>query len=403
MEGIGFVPAIWVLEALRKGLFPNTRAHTAAAIIADAADLDGRWCFLRLRTLAARSGGTLSESTAKRALKDLVAAGLVRKLSREERHAFFAADLASGRFRADLLPDVLELLIPADAFKGPVLEEINEVRARLGEEPLTPQSRPEPTTGHIDPSREVKMTCGEGSTWPEDPFSSDPCPEDPSPTSVRGRETPGRAAVAPPWALALLARIPDGALRFPVRDRAALARRLVALRATGVTEDELTRVLTGWEDTVRPFAALRERLASPETVRAWNDHALGTVFEGDAFSRRPTFVLDSTGRAADTCPEHPSVRNVPGGACALCGGVCRSEPNEIVHPRRPSAGVLVGTFGGTSVDDPFTRPKCEDERCNADRTSPRYRTVLRLDPTGAGVIAVPCPTCGHRTASEAAA
>lgn len=116
MDGIGFIPAIWVCEAFRGNVFPSLAAFAVASIIADAADRDGRWCFLYLDTLVARSCGRLSRSTAKRALKDLVAAGVVRKLPRTALPAFFAEDLAAGWRRADNLPDVLELLIPASAY-----------------------------------------------------------------------------------------------------------------------------------------------------------------------------------------------------------------------------------------------------------------------------------------------
>ncbi|WP_231391374.1 hypothetical protein [Nocardiopsis sp. CNS-639] len=80
MRGIGFIPDIWVNEAREAGLFPTSRAFIAATVIARAADLDGRWCFLCLDTLVSRSGHLLSLSVAKRAIADLIAAGLVRKL-----------------------------------------------------------------------------------------------------------------------------------------------------------------------------------------------------------------------------------------------------------------------------------------------------------------------------------
>jgi hypothetical protein len=118
MDGIGFIPALWVSDALHSGAFPSPRAHIAASIIADAADRDGRWCFLCLDTLVTRSGGLLSLSTAKRAIKDLIDARVIRKLPRPQVHAFFATDLDTGRRRADNLPDVLELLIPASAAAG---------------------------------------------------------------------------------------------------------------------------------------------------------------------------------------------------------------------------------------------------------------------------------------------
>ncbi|AFR06414.1 hypothetical protein B005_4744 [Nocardiopsis alba ATCC BAA-2165] len=73
-------------------------------------------------------------------------------------------------------------------------------------------------------------------------------------------------------------------------------------------------------------------MRSPESARAFLDGRLGTfgasgaldpraAMEGADPSRDPTgFVLDSQGRANLTCPRHPSVRNVPGGTCAGCGG-----------------------------------------------------------------------------------
>ncbi|WP_245832790.1 hypothetical protein [Nocardiopsis flavescens] len=84
MNGIGFLPLLWVNSALEAGLFPTTRAHTVASAIAEAADRDGRWCYLYLDTLTRRCGGTLSRSTAKRALRDLLHHRLVRKLPRTQ-------------------------------------------------------------------------------------------------------------------------------------------------------------------------------------------------------------------------------------------------------------------------------------------------------------------------------
>ncbi|MDE3724185.1 helix-turn-helix domain-containing protein [Nocardiopsis sp. N85] len=457
--------------ALKKGLFPTPRSHMAAVLIADAADRDGRWCFLRQATLAERSGGNLSVTTAQRAIDDLVRAGLVRKLPREHVRVFFAEDLAAGHRRPDALPDVLELLIPAEAFPADVLERVNEARALLGEEPLTPRNRPAPpTTGRIDTSRPVTVTGREVSDRPTDPYSTDPHSSDPSPDPVRGQVTTGRPgsavplprtasgaeveaevgtasgaevggptgprrepepdrrpsprptgrpvpsvprprtpgepapAPAPAWALDLLRPIPDAALTHPRRDRGTLAARLVDLRASGVSVEELTDALTGWQDTARPFPALRTRLVSPESVRAWNGGALLRALPRppappeDAFSRRPAFASDARGKATGTCPAHPSVRNVPGGTCALCGGLCRTEPDEIVHPPASAGAAPFGTWlGPPDVDTRFPAPKCDNERCNPDRGSPRYRTVLRPTPDGREVTAVPCPTCGHPT------
>ncbi|CAL9339812.1 hypothetical protein SUDANB121_00255 [Nocardiopsis dassonvillei] len=445
----GFSPLVWVTEVIDKGLLPSLRSCLAAVLIARATDRDGRWCFMRQATLVERSGGTLSLTTARRAIADLVRAGVVRKLPREQVREFFAQDLAAGRRRADALPDVLELLIPAAAFPADFLERVNEARALLGEEPLTPDNRPDlPATGRSGAPRPVEVTGRGVSDRPTDPSPNDPRPNDPSPDPVRGRvttgavvprprtapdaaEPPGAAppavgaadgpADAPPpappyrgpshpappsppgWALDLLRLIPDAALTRPHRDRRVLAARLADLRSAGVASDELAAALSGWQDTARPYAALRARLDSPEAVRAWNSGVLirdrpRPAPEGDAFARRPAFTLDSRGRAVRTCPDHPGVRNVPGGACAVCGGPCRTEPDEVVHPPAARGGdILHRWLGAPDVDALFTAPKCGNEHCNGDKASPRYRTVIRLTPDGRDAVPVPCPVCGRRT------
>ncbi|WP_436889461.1 hypothetical protein [Nocardiopsis dassonvillei] len=434
MNGIGFIADIWLKEALRDGLIPTGRAYIAATVIADAADRDGRWCFLLQSTLVHRAGRTLSHSTAKRALNDLVRVGLLRKLPRAQLPAFFAADIAARRRRADNLPDVLELLIPASAFTrhGPaVLEEINAVRARLGEEPITPANRPDPpasrTGGHGEPPRRATVDPRDRSDRPANPSPGDPSPDEPDPDPIRRRVTTGRPAPAasarvprprtspdpapepessppPAWAGELLARVPDAALLRPGRDRRRLAARLGELAAAGVGRDELRRALEGWEHTRSPYAALTARLASPEAVRAWNARAFLRALPPprqaeDAFAHRPRFAVDSRGRATGTCPAHPSLRNTPGGTCAACGSLCRTHPGEVVHPPGNTgggSGVLQRLFGPPDIDEQFTAPKCDSERCNGDRSSPRYRTVVRLAPDDRSITAVPCPTCGHR-------
>lgn len=244
----------------------------------------------------------------------------------------------------------------------------------------------------------------------------------PLPRSREGAAVEGSAA-APPgggpsmWALGVIALVPDAALYAPDRDRAALAGRLDALTRAGVPRADLERAVRGWEDTVRPFAALTVRLASPESVRAWNARAAARSGPGHGFggvplgraaghgeeapAQRPRFVLDSQGTAARTCPVHPTVRNVPGGVCRVCGRPCRTEPGGPVEAgstsrAAPGAGPLPGLPVG--VDDLFAVPKCDDPRCCSDRSSPRYRTVTRLDASGSKILAVPCPTCGHRLA-----
>lgn len=125
----------------RKGLLPTLRSLSALLAIADAVDADGRWCYFFLENLAARSGGTLSVSSLKRAVDDLAGAGVVRKLARSEAVEFFAKDISRGR-SPHRLPCVLELLVPAEDYPELVLDEINACRAELGEEPLTSHNRP---------------------------------------------------------------------------------------------------------------------------------------------------------------------------------------------------------------------------------------------------------------------
>ncbi|MFD6095083.1 hypothetical protein ACFVWN_01840 [Nocardiopsis flavescens] len=473
MNGIGFLPLLWVNSALEAGLFPTTRAHTVASAIAEAADRDGRWCYLYLDTLTRRCGGTLSRSTAKRALRDLLHHHLVRKLPRTHLRTFFAHDLATGRRRADNLPDVLELLIPASAFtqhSPVVLEEINHARAQLGEEPLTPHNRPDlpalrtprrtrptrtteamGTTVHRDPSRGVTLNPREGSQRPTDPSPAHPHPSDPSPYPLRrrsgtGPHTPGRPATstpvprprtapdtapptppqpartpvpqpvpptapapsspppAPAWAYDLLARIPDAALHHPHHDRTHLATRLHDLARQGVTHTALTHALTGWEHTTRPYAALNARLTTPDTLHAWNTHNLhhtptAPAPDQPAPDQPTTFTLDTHGKATHTCPHHPTLRNTPGGTCTICGHPCRTHPDHTPPPTKPTTPhptpTLDHLLGPPRPDTRFTTPKCDNEHCNPDPHSPRYRTILRRTPDDRTITATPCPTCGE--------
>ncbi|WP_143173235.1 hypothetical protein [Nocardiopsis flavescens] len=508
MNGIGFLPLLWVNSALEAGLFPTTRAHTVASAIAEAADRDGRWCYLYLDTLTRRCGGTLSRSTAKRALRDLLHHHLVRKLPRESLRTFFAQDLATGRRRADNLPDVLELLIPASAFTHhhpAVLEEINHARARIGEEPLTPHNRPDlpalrtprrtrPTRTteaagvQGGPSRGVTLNPREGSQRPTHPSPAHPHPSDPSPHPLRTRTTTGAAvprprteaapaatrtpehapapaprqapgatppkpptaqpplprprtapdadppappapertpvprpapptspapsspprpadpAPVPAWAYDLLARIPDAALHHPHHDRTHLATRLHDLARQGVTHTALTHALTGWEHTTRPYAALNARLTTPDTLHAWNTHNLHhTPVEPAADQHAPdhptTFTLDTHGKATHTCPHHPTLRNTPGGTCTICGHPCRTHPDHTPPPTKPATPhptrTLDRLLGPPRPDTRFTTPKCDNEHCNPDPHSPRYRTILRRTPDDRTITATPCPTCGE--------
>jgi hypothetical protein len=375
MHGIGFIPDIWVNEAREAGLFPTSRAFIAATVIARAADLDGRWCFLCLDTLVSRSGHLLSLSVAKRAIADLVAAGLVRKLDPGQTRAFFAGDIKERTRSHDRLPIVLELLIPAEDFPEPVREEINAVRAALGEEPLDETTRP-----RIRKAATVRIDLGDGSNRPTHLYpihlSSDERPDsvrrspdtaarpEPARPSTHGRPPHARPRnahpphVQPSQGHPLLRHLPDAALNVPRADRAALTRALLRLRDAGLAEQELTALVRGAERLRRPFPALMLRLRGPAEARAFLTGVLGRGVapttprqagipaprrpaeehgpdDGDPFARPPGFDVDARGTAVRTCPDHPGVRNVPGGACRACGGPCRSVPGELPRPPAP--------------------------------------------------------------------
>ncbi|WP_047870383.1 hypothetical protein [Nocardiopsis sp. RV163] len=380
MRGIGFIPDIWVNEAREAGLFPTSRAFIAATVIARAADLDGRWCFLCLDTLVSRSGHLLSLSVAKRAVADLVAAGLVRKLDPVQTRAFFAEDIRERTRSPDRLPLVLELLIPAEDFPEPVREEINAVRAALGEEPLDEATRP-----RIRKAATVRIDLGDGSNRPAHLYpihlSSDERPDsvrrspDTAGEPEAARPEPGRPSTHgrpphahprnahPPHAQPsqghpLLRHVPDAALNDPRADRAALTRALLRLRDAGLTEQELTALVRGAERLRRPFPALMLRLRGPAEARAFLTGVLGRGVtpttpwqagipaprrpaddrgpdDGAPFARPPGFDVDARGTAVRTCPDHPGVRNVPGGACRACGGLCRLVPGELPRPPAP--------------------------------------------------------------------
>ncbi|MFV2196388.1 hypothetical protein [Nocardiopsis sp. LOL_012] len=433
MKGIGFITDLWITDALKSGFFTSSRAYTLASIIADATDPDGRWCFLRIDTIAARTCGVLSTSTVTRAIAELVATGLVRRLSREQVRAFFAADLAAGRRWSDRLPEVLELLIPAREFPEPVLEEINAVRRDLGEEPITEANRPyrpvgTPRQSGATPRQSAADATSNRAAYPS---PTDPCPKTPAPTSVRRRPAAEHApapsgGTAPPplpaprapegsaWARGLVAPVPDGALGDrPDADRAFLAARLDALRAAGVPAGDLAGAVRGWESVGRPFPALRARLASADSVRAWNRRALGAgappprtrtshPFGGlsldaaagpakgipDAFALG--FDVDARGRAPRTCPDHPSLYNTPGESCVVCGRRCRTVPGEVMDEPRPVAPP------GKPVPEP-RMPKCGDERCVGDPDSERYRMVIGFDAVSGRFTVRPCPACGTRS------
>jgi DNA-binding transcriptional ArsR family regulator len=396
MRDTGFHPVIWVVQAIRRKLIPGSSAALVAIAVAGAVDADGRWCFLRRAGLVQRCGETLSPSTVGRALDELVRVGLIRKLPRDQVREFFADDLAAEHRSPDRLPNVLELLVPAEDFPPPALERINRVRAELGEEPITPADRPSlapGATGHR--ARPPRHHDTRDSSPCTTDLSLDSSPGDASP-SVR-RRAPAKATDPP-----LLPHVPDHALNDPATDRAALERAARRVLEEGLEPDELAAVLGNATSLRRPFPALMRRLRSAGDARAFLDGRLGRGVErggaggtgrgagpggdrapapdggpghghggfrsaatiapthpfggiplpraaqaDDPFARPPEFTVDSAGTAPRTCPRHPAVRNVPGGTCRLCGGPCRSVPGELLHPpasesspepERPKAG-----------------------------------------------------------------
>ncbi|NYJ37991.1 hypothetical protein [Nocardiopsis aegyptia] len=365
MAGIGFVLPLWIGRARRSGLFPTQRSHLLFSVLAEATDVDGRWCFLHQRTAAARSGGLLSESTVLRALQDLKTARLVRVLDREQTRAFFAADLASGARYADRLPLVIDLLVPAGAYPEQTLAEINHARARLGEELLDASTRPDPAVGTTR-----QPDTGEASERRTD-HSPKNSSHHPGGASVRGRVTTDRGALPrtlahtdissataapaatplPRLPARLAAAVPAHRLARPDHDRHALAEAARLLLEQGLSEHDLEALFTGTDALDRPFPALMRRLRTLRDARAFLAGHLGvttvpgTAVPGtdpngldadpaapDPFSRRPRFEVDDRGAAARTCARHPGVRNPPGAACRVCGAPCRAVPGELLHP-----------------------------------------------------------------------
>ncbi|WP_157090925.1 hypothetical protein [Nocardiopsis listeri] len=158
----------------------------------------------------------------------------------------------------------------------------------------------------------------------------------------------------------LLARIPDRSLLRPQTDRSALQRRAERLLKAGLPLEQVRVLLSGIGDLGRPFGALMRRMGNLSSAQAFLDGHLGRGVhrpwntgvdwgvapepwpdsgqgqdDSDLFDRPSEFILDALGKADKTCPEHPGVRNHPGGRCLLCQGPCRDVPGEIVHPQAP--------------------------------------------------------------------
>ncbi len=381
MRPVGFAPAIWVNMALAQGLFPTARSFAVASALARAVDADGRWCFKHLSTLASSSGRMLSKRTVQRGIEDLIRAKIVRKLDDPQTQTFFWRTIASGWRSAEHMPCVLELCIPARDFPDAQLEQINRVRRELGEEPLEETTRPRlypaPEKERCAPAKKApapRTNCTnqdadtptpsstessistteseESGHFDQTPWSS--WPPDLSPTdffstgagtSVRGTSTTGRRAHA------LIARIPNALLNNPAGDRDLLGRAVEALAEHGMDEQQLTALLSGAEQLRKPFPGLMSRLSSPQRALAFLEGQLGRGVNSSwphgptrgpqpparpwpEYEQEAEFVLDAHGRAARTCPDHPGVRNPPGGTCSVCARPCRTDPGH--EPPEPA-------------------------------------------------------------------
>ncbi|WP_017569120.1 hypothetical protein [Nocardiopsis halotolerans] len=355
MKGIGFIPDLWVNKAREAGIFPTLRSFLAASIIARAADLDGRWCYLYQESMVGLAGGLFGLSSVKRGIDDLIGAGILRRLTPEQTRVFFVEGLAIGKRSFDALPLVLELMIPAEDFPDPVREEINAVRAGLGEELLDETTRPRLRKAAKPPkAATVQSESGGSSDRPTNLFPNHLSPNEP-PGSVRGSSTTGEETGRKPTdgPHGRIARIPDCLLFDPVADRAALGRAVDALARQGLDTKALTALFRGMEHLDRPYPALMSRLRDLDAARAFLNGGLGRGVSPlgqplvprpraagdddlDAFARVPEFDVDARGTATRTCPDHPGVRNVPGGTCQACGKPCRSVPDELLHPPAPS-------------------------------------------------------------------
>ena len=160
----------------------------------------------------------------------------------------------------------------------------------------------------------------------------------------------------------------------------------------GLSVHEACALLAESEKLHRPFPALMQRLHSLANARAFLDGKLGrgvhrpwnakVEWPGetqqdqgttDSFDRPPRFALDAQGKADKTCPEHPGVRNHPGGRCDLCQGPCRDVPGEIVHPlastpasgdsdegQRTLSGLIPSPRSGQDPGPPPVDPLQED-------------------------------------------
>ena len=397
-EGIGFILSLWVQRLFRKGRLPTARSFLLLMALAELVDVDGRWCFCYLENLPERCNGFLSVSSIKRAIEDLIEAGLIRKLSRSETLDFFAADIARGRsiYR---LPCVLEILVPAEVYPEPVLAEINECRKSLGEESLTTHNRPalrRKTRVHREPG-------------PSSNRATDSFPGDSSGNEVGGSVRGSAGTGGEGWQrqqngpYGIIARIHDRFLADPQVDRQRLALTVDNLLSQGLSVEQARALLSGLDGVRRPFPALMFRMRGLEAAHAFLAGTMGkgmgasgpswvgpstswpTTGEAEPFAQPELFLLDSRGKADQTCPVHQSTRNEPGGACAICGRRCRSVPKEIMHD--PVSGSASPPEGRPAPAAPETEPPATPEK----GLDPRLGGLIAASLEGAGGSAPPPP------------
>jgi len=127
---------------IRKVPLANLTLHGLAEAVASAVGPDGCFCFLKQETISQRTRG-LGKTAIINNLKVLIAGGLVRKFEGQEQFAIL--DAHGVRYSRDKPPMVLELLIPASAYEAADLARVNVMRAAMGREPITPESRPDIT------------------------------------------------------------------------------------------------------------------------------------------------------------------------------------------------------------------------------------------------------------------
>lgn len=377
-KGIGFVLPVWVEKVLSKGLLTKSRAVVALWAIADTVDADGRWCFFLLENMAKKPHCTLSVSSLKRAINDLVEAGIVHKLTRSEAIDFFAEDIERGRSPYQL-PCVLELLVPAKDYSEQALAEINTRRARLGEEPLTEHNRPalkrrRPTPAQSEPapSSNRATDCSPGD-----------CSGSEVDSSVRGTSSTGEQTRQKPRSgiFSIINCIPNSFLSSPDADRNLLALALEKLLRQGLSEADARALFSGMERARRPFPMLMRRLFSMKNALDFLNGSLGQGIHASSLRTAPWpdsgrdrtsgqyqgFWLDSLGQATGTCPAHATTRNIPGGRCKICGGLCRSQPGQIVsEPARGADTPIQGSPESAPAPEPSGPPPGTEENLDPE-------------------------------------